>query len=393
MVTETGYNEWMTNLFKMANEGPMSILGHLRKTPGKKMQLMGGVKIKPFKYSKYNTTIRRRLLPGRAVYRRTTQQRVRARTMDTIFLLTSAIYIMYNAYYNNMGQISITDDTHILLDNLIFNILLPIVGGTGIAMAISEILFFIVNLQMPIMVTQSLVNVSNSWAHRGDSGLNAAKEISGDLIHLSKLARNTVATPMDYRWPTMRPQVMPIGVSAENAVALRKGTPSNSMMMKKIMQIYSQSTVDTVYDGPFPTYAEFANSTRDYLIKRSLELNDANKRRVMLLAMSTMTRRVVLLLIPHGHRQPNSGIGREIGNMFSRMKIETVSKALPSPSLAEYTQCDKCGKTDEDNVVAFSRRCGNCPYDMCDTCYSKLDRSYGYNSANLKKCPGCNADL
>jgi hypothetical protein len=382
MVTEAVYNEWMDNLFKMANDGPMSILDHLRKHPGQKMQ-MGGIKLK----SKNNTTFRRRILPTRVVHRRTTQQRVRARTIDTICLVTSAIYIMYNAY-NHLAQTPITG-TNNLLETLIFNILLPIIGGTGITIVINEILFFLVNFQIPIMVTQSLVNISNSWTQGKRSGLIAAQEISGDLIRISKLPTGT--TPMKYRWPTMHPQLMQRGVSVENlAVAFRKGTPTPKM--NDIMQLYSQSTIATVYDGPFPTYDELADSTRDYLLKRSLELIGANKRRVMLLAMSTMTRRVVLLLTRPGNR--HSIVGNEIGNMFSRMKIKSVSRALPAPSLAEYTQCDKCGNTDEENVVTFSRKCGNCPYDMCDTCYSKLDRSYGYNSsANFKKCPGCKATL
>jgi hypothetical protein len=378
MVTEAVYNELMSNLFKMANDGPMSILGHLRKHPGKKMQLVGGVKLK----SKY--TFRRRILPIRVVHRRTTQQRVRDRTMDTICLLTSAIYIIYIAY-NHMAQT--TGPNMLSLDTLLLNILGPVVGDTILIMVISQILFFLVNFQVPILLTQSLVNVSNSWARHGntDGGLIAAQEISDDLFTLSGIAETgtVAADPIGHRWDTthtIHPRPMSRGISAENiAVTLRQLAPTN--MMKKRIDERNQS---------FPTYAEFADSTRDYLLKRSLELTGANKRRVMLLAMSTMTRKVVVLLLTTRPGQRNV---RDISNMFSRMKIKTVSKALPAPSLAEYTQCDNCGNTDEENVVTFSRKCGNCPYDMCDTCYSTLQRSFGYNSANLKKCPGCKADL
>ena len=304
--------------------------------------------------------------------------------MDTICLLTSAIYIIYIAH-NHMAQT--TGPIMLSLDTLILNILGPVVGGTSLIMVISQILFFLVNFQVPILLTQSLVNVSNSWARHGntDDGLIAAQEISDDLFTLSGIAKTgtVAADPIGRRWDTIHPRPMSRGISAENfAVALRQGTPTN--MMKKRIAAPNHS---------FPTYAEFADSTRDYLLKRSLELTDANKRRVMLLAMSTMTRRVVLLLTTRPGPQRNSIVVRDIGNMFSRMKIKTVSKALPAPSLAEYTQCDKCGNTDEENVVTFSRKCGNCPYDMCDRCYSTLQRSFGYNSANIKKCPGCNADL
>lgn len=399
MVTESLYNEWIGNLFIMTTKGPMSILGHLLKPPGKKMQKMqltGGVKLKlkqssQFKKSK-RPTFSRRLL-SRVVHRRTTQHRAYRSTMQYMLTLSSAFFILYTAF-NDPHYTPRANARDPLLDSALFNILLPFCGAVGIIPAIAEILLFLINFQIPIMITQSLVNISNSWGHRNDHGLNAAQEISSDLIHLGNVAKriDDPTTHTDGRWPTMHPRPMPRGApSAENiVVAFRKGAP----MMQKLLQVFSLSTVA---NGPFPTYAELADSTRDYLLKRSLELNDANKRRVMLLAMSTMTRRVVLLLTtPPGRRTMNRGTGRIIGNLFSRVKIETVRNAITvAPALPVVTQCDECGETDEYATVTFSRKCGNCSHDMCDTCYSKLQRTnpYSGNSDKFKKCPGCNDDL
>ena len=392
MIPESVYNEWLNSLAKLANKGPMSIMGPLLKTPNKKIQLTGGVKIKPS--SRYGTVkLRRRtLIPSRAVYRRTIQHRVYRGTVQYLLILSSAIVIVYNAFNNPHYPSENSRDP--LLEFYLYNILLPLVGAGGILPIIAEILLFFINFQIPIMVTQSLVNISNSWAQRGNSGLNAAQEISRDFDYLGnyigELGTTTNPRPTDFRytrnWPTMHPRPMPSGVpSAENmALAFRKGNTT----INRMRDLFSPSAVFT---GPFPTYDELVDSTRDYLLKRSLELNDANKRRVMLLAMSTMTRGVVLLLTKPGRRSVI------VGHMFNRLKVKTVHKAITAPpallpELSYYTKCDKCGATDQYNTVTFSRKCGNCSYDMCDKCYSKLPKRNPYSNT-YNRCPRCKKEL
>ena len=405
MVTEAVYNEWVTSLFKIATEGPMAILGHLLKRPGKEVKkppgqikMIGGLKVKSNK--KKRITFARRLIPNsRGTYRRTTRHRAYRGTIEYVVYLSSVIIILYNAFiqpYYTLREIiqpyytprENTRDP--LYESALFTIIIPLFGAACVVPIIAEILIFLINFQVPIMITQSLVNVSNSWAHRssdvaGESS-DVAGEISKDLIHLSKVSKAAKPTEpsqssaASLRYCTMRPAPMLRVVSAEKMVAAFRGaTPMN-----KILQVFSPSASASAVSEPFPTYDQLVESTRDYLLKRSLELNDANKRRVMLLAMSTMTRRVILLLTkPDRHTRSN------VANLFSRVKIATVRKAITAPY---YTRCDKCGSTDEDDGVTFSRRCGECSYDMCDTCYSKLKRYNPYSDthSNVNKlCPGC----
>lgn len=384
MVTEAVYNEWVTSLFKIATEGPMAILGHLLKMPGKEVKkppgqikMIGGLKVKSNK--KKRITFARRLIPNsRGTYRRTTRHRAYRGTIEYVVYLSSVIIILYNAfiqpYYTPREN---TRDP--LYESALYNIIVPLFGAVCVVPIIAEILIFLINFQVPIMITQSLVNVSNSWAHRSS---DVAGEISKDLIHLSKVSK--AAKPTEPSQSTAAGlRYCPIRrsfdlVRLEKMVAAFRGaTPMN-----KILQVFSPSASASA--SPFPTYDQLVESTRDYLLKRSLELNDANKRRVMLLAMSTMTRRVILLLTkPDRHTRSN------VANLFSRVKIATVRKAITAPY---YTRCDKCGSTDEDDGVTFSRRCGECSYDMCDTCYSKLKRYNPYSDthSNVNKlCPGC----
>ena len=151
-----------------------------------------------------------------------------------------------------------------------------------------------------------------------------------------------------------------------------------------------------------PTYEEIVDSTRDYLLKRSLALSDGNKRRIMLLAMTGMTRRVVVLLTTPANRGFSRRVGLDVQNMFSRVKGETAYKLIAQKTPAPgdyYTVCDRCGRTDEndedEDAVTFSRACGNCSYDMCDECYSTLQRRnpYSVSDDGYKVCPRCEHDL
>jgi hypothetical protein len=386
MVTEAVYNEWVTSLFKIATEGPMAILGHLLKRPGKEVKkppgqikMIGGLKVKSNK--KKRITFARRLIPNsRGTYRRTTRHRAHRGTIQYVVYLSSVIIILYNAfiqpYYTPREN---TRDP--LYESALYNIIVPLFGAVCVVPIIAEILIFLINFQVPIMIMQSLANVSNSWAHRRS---DVAEEISEVLIHLSKDSKAakptepSQSTATDLRYCPIRRSFDLVRLE-KMVAAFRGATPMN-----KILQVFSPSASASASASPFPTYDQLVESTRDYLLKRSLGLNDANKRRVMLLAMSTMTRRVILLLTkPDRHNRSN------VANLFSRVKIATVRKAITAPY---YTRCDNCGSTDEDDGVTFSRRCGDCSYDMCDTCYSKLQRHNPYSDthSNVNKlCPGC----
>jgi hypothetical protein len=187
------------------------------------------------------------------------------------------------------------------------------------------------------------------------------------------------------------------GPSAESVVVAHK-TPMNRMMRL----LLPEEALVTERAMQIPRYEEFVDSTRDYLLKRSIALSDGNKRRVMLLAMTAMTRRVVVLLLtaPANRGGSRRWVDLDVQNMFSRVKGETAYKLItPAPGYY-YTVCDSCGRTDENDedkdAVTFSRKCGTCSYDMCDTCYSKLKRRNPYSfsdSTSYKVCPRCKHDL
>jgi len=265
-----------------------------------------------------------------------------------------------------------------------YNLVIPFAGAYGIIPAATEILLFLVNFQTPIAIMRALTNVSNRLADLGNSELRAAQEMVDDLSHLSEVADRVRADR------SLRPAVSRVGPSAESVVVAHK-TPMNRM---KALATESAMQI--------PRYEEFVDSTRDYLLKRSIALSDGNKRRVMLLAMTAMTRRVVVLLLtaPANRGGSRRWIGLDVQNMFSRVKGETAYKLItPAPGYY-YTVCDSCGRTDENDedkdAVTFSRKCGICSYDMCDTCYSKLKRRNPYSfsdSTTYKVCPRCKHDL
>lgn len=398
MVTEVVYNEWISSLFKVVtharNEDELKKIfdelvekarsGSGSKTPRK---LTGGLKVKPSKYRHKNVTLRRRLVASRPVYRRTTQQRAYRGTVQYLLLLSSFIFIIYNAFNNpRMPNENARDP---LLEFALLNLFIPLVGINVVVPPISEILLFLVNFQTPIAIMRALTNVSNRFFGNGE--LRAAQETVDDLSHLSKVAES-----VDRR---LRPAASRGGPSAESVAAAHK-TPMNramrlllpeeALVMESAMQI--------------PRYEEFVDSTRDYLLKRSLALSDGNKRRVMLLAMTGMTRRVVVLLTtpPENRGASSRRTGLVVQNMFSRVKGKTAYKLIAHKTPAPghyYTVCDSCGRTDEndedEDAVTFSRACGNCSYDMCDTCYSKLQRRnpYSVSDDTYKVCPRCKHDL
>jgi hypothetical protein len=249
---------------------------------------------------------------------------------------------------------------------------------------VAEIILFLSNFQTPIAIMRALTNVSNRFFR--NSELRAAQEMVDDLSHLSEVADRVRADR------SLRPAVSRRGPSAESVVVAHK-TPVNRM---KALATESAMQI--------PRYEEFVDSTRDYLLKRSIALSDGNKRRVMLLAMAAMTRRVVVLLLtaPANRGGSRRWVGLDVQNMFSRVKGETAYKLIaqktPAPGYY-YTVCDSCGRTDEndedEDAVTFSRACGNCSYDMCDECYSKLQRRnpYSLSDATYKVCPRCKHDL
>ena len=413
MVTEVVYNEWISSLFKVTharNEDELKKIfdelvekagsgsrqsGSRRsrqsgsKTPRK---LTGGLKVKPSKYRHKNVTLRRRLVPSRPVYRRTTQQRVVRGSIHYLLLLSSFIFIIYNAFNN--PSMPNEDSRDPLLEFAMLNLFIPFAGMTGVIPPISEILLFLINFQTPIAIMRALTNVSNRFF--GNSEVRAAQETVDDLSHLSEVA-DIVDRRLQRR--SIRPAASRGGPSAESVVAARK-TPMNRMMR---LLLPKESTRATESAMQIPMYEEFVDSTRDYLLKQSLALSDGNKRRVMLLAMTAMTSRVVVLLTtPASRGASRRRAGLVVQNMFSRVKGETAYKLIahktPAPGYY-YTVCDSCGRTDEndedEDAVTFSRACGNCSYDMCDTCYSKLQRRnpYSVSDDTYKVCPRCKHDI
>ena len=395
MVTEVVYNEWISSLFKVTharNEDELKKIfdelvekaGSRRSGSGSKTprKLMGGLKVKPSKYGHKNVTLRRRLVPNRPVYRRTTQQRVVRGSIQYLLLLSSFIFIIYNAWNNPRMPHEKSNDP--LLEFAFFNFFIPFnVAAAGIIPPVSEILLFLINFQTPAIIMRALTNVSNRFF--GNSELRAAQETVDDLSHLSKIAESA-----DRR---LRTAASRGGPSAESMVVAHK-TPMNRMLR---LLLPEESTRATQSAMQIPRYEDLVDSTRDYLLKRSLALSDGNKRRVMLLAMTGMTRRVVVLLTKPANRGFSRRVGLDVQNMFSRVKGETAYK-LTVPG-HYYTVCDSCGRTDEndedEDTVTFSRACGNCSYDMCDTCYSKLQRRnpYSVSDDNYKVCPRCKHDI
>ena len=410
MVTEVVYNEWISSLFKVAHARSENELKKIfdelvekagygsrsrrsrqsrqsRQSGSKNpRELTGGLKVKPAKYRHKNVTLRRQLVSSRPVYRRTTQQRVVRGTIHYLLILSSFIFIIYNAFNNpRMPNEGVRDP---LLEFALLNLFIPLVGVNVVVPPISEILLFLINFQTPVAIMRALTNVSTRFF--GNSELRAAQEMVGDLSHLSD-----VADLVDRR---LRPSASRGGPSAESVAAARK-TPVNRMMRLLLPEeaLAAQSAMQ------IPRYEEFVDSTRDYLLKRSIALSDGNKRRVMLLAMSAMTSRVVVLLTTPASRGASSRrAGLVVQNMFSRVKGETAYKLIAHKTTAPghyYTVCDSCGRTDEndedEDAVTFSRACGNCSYDMCDTCYSKLQRRnpYSVSDDNHKVCPRCKHDI
>jgi hypothetical protein len=409
MVTEVVYNEWISSLFKVTharNEDELKKIfdelvekagsgsrrsgsGSRRSGSKKPRELMGGLKVKPSKYRPKNATLRRRLVPSRPVYRRTTQQRVVRGTIHYFMVLSSFIFIIYNAFNNpRMPNEDVRDP---LLEFALLNLFIPLLGMNVVGPPISELLLFLINFQTPVAIMRALTNVSTRLADIGNSDLRAAQEMVDDLSHLSD-----VADLVDRR---LRPSGSRGGPSAESVAASRK-TPVNRMMGL----LLPEEALATESAMQIPRYEEFVDSTRDYLLKRSIALSDGNKRRVMLLAMSAMTSRVVVLLTtPASRGASRRRAGLVVQHMFSRVKGETAYKLIaqktPAPGYY-YTVCDSCGRTDEndedEDAVTFSRACGNCSYDMCDTCYSKLQRRGPYSfsdSTSHKVCPRCKHDI
>lgn len=410
MVTEVVYNEWISSLFKVTharNEDELkqifdelvekagSTRSRSRSRSGSKKprELMGGLKVKPSKYRPKNATLRRRLVPSRPVYRRTTQHRVVRGTIDFFLVMSSFIFIIYNAFNNpRMPNEGVRKP---LLEFALLNLFIPLFVATGIIPPIRELLLFLINFQTPIAIMRALTNVSTRFFGNRNSDLRAAQEMVDDLSHLSD-----VADLVDRR-RLLRPSASRGGPSAESVAAARK-TPMNRMMRL----LLPKEALATESAMQIPRYEEFVDSTRDYLLKRSLALSDGNKRRVMLLAMSAMTSRVVVLLTTTTTPASRGASRRRaVQHMFSRVKGETAYKLIaqktPAPGYY-YTVCDSCGRTDENDedkdAVTFSRACGNCSYDMCDTCYSKLQRLNPYllsvsDSTTYKVCPRCKHDL
>jgi hypothetical protein len=295
--------------------------------------------------------------------------------------------MIYNAFNN--PRIPSENSRDPLLEFAFINLFIPFAGMNVVGPPISELLLFLINFQTPVAIMRALTNVSTRFF--GNSELRAAQEMVDDLSHLSD-----VADLVDRR---LRPSASRGGPSAESVVAARK-TPVNRMMGLLLPKeaLAAESAMQ------IPRYEEFVDSTRDYLLKRSIALSDGNKRRVMLLAMSAMTSRVVVLLLtaPANRGGSRRWVGLDVQNMFSRVKGETAYKLIaqktPAPGYY-YTVCDSCGRTDEndedEDAVTFSRACGNCSYDMCDTCYSKLQRRnpYSISDDNHKVCPRCKHDI
>jgi hypothetical protein len=410
MVTEVVYNEWISSLFKVVtharseneNElkkifdelvekaGSRSRSRRSRQSGSKKpRELMGGLKVKPSKYRHKNVTLRRRLVSSRPVYRRTTQQRAYRGTVQYLLILSSFIFIIYNAFNNSHVPSENARDP--LLEFALYNLFIPFAGMNAVIPPISELLLFLINFQTPVAIMRALTNVSNRFFGNSDSEVRAAQEMVGDLSHLSE-----VADRVDRR---LRPSASRWGPSAESVAAAHK-TPVNRMMRL----LLPEEALATESAMQIPRYEEFVDSTRDYLLKRSIALSDGNKRRVMLLAMSAMTSRVVVLLTtpPENRGASRRRAGLVVQNMFSRVKGETAYKLIAQKTPAPghyYTVCDSCGRTDEndedEDAVTFSRACGNCSYDMCDTCYSNLQRRnpYSVSDDNYKVCPRCKHDI
>ena len=406
MVTEVVYNEWISSLFKVTharNEDELKKIfdelvekaGSGSRQSGSKTprELMGGLKVKPSKYRHKNVTLRRRLVSSRPVYRRTTQQRAYRGTVQYLLILSSFIFMIYNAFNNPRVPSENARDP--LLEFALYNLFIPFAGMNAVIPPISEVLLFLINFQTPIAIMRALTNVSTRFFGNSDSELRAAQETVDDLSHLSK-----VADHMDNMDRMLRPSAIRRGPfpSAESVVAAHK-TPMNRMMRLE-EALATQSAMQ------IPRYEEFVDSTRDYLLKRSIALSDGNKRRVMLLAMSAMTSRVVVLLTTtpenRGATRHRRRAGLVVQNMFSRVKGETAYKLIAHKTPAPghyYTVCDSCGRTDEndedEDAVTFSRACGNCSYDMCDTCYSKLKRRnpYSVSDDTYKVCPRCKHDI
>lgn len=405
MVTEVVYNEWISSLFKVTharNEDELKkIFDELVEKAGsrrsrssrsgsgskKPRELTGGLKVKPSKYRHKNVTLRRRLVSSRPVYRRTTQQRVYRGTVQYLLILSSFIFMIYNAFNNpRMPNENARDP---LLEFALLNLFIPFAGMTGVIPPISEVILFLINFQTPIAIMRALTNVSTRFF--GNSEVRAAQETVDDLSHLSKIAESA-----DRR---LRTAVSRGGPSAESVAAAHK-TPVNRMMG---LLLPEESTRATQSAMQIPRYEDLVDSTRDYLLKRSIALSDGNKRRVMLLAMTGMTRRVVVLLTtPASRGASRRRAGLVVQHMFSRVKGETAYKLIAQKTPAPghyYTVCDSCGRTDEndedEDAVTFSRACGNCSYDMCDTCYSKLQRRnpYSVSDDTYKVCPRCKHDI
>ena len=398
MVTEVVYNEWISSLFKVTharNEDELKKIfdelvekagsGSRRSGSKTPRELTGGLKVKPSKYRHKNVTLRRRLVSSRPVYRRTTQQRVYRGTVQYLLILSSFIFMIYNAFNNpRMPNENARDP---LLEFALLNLFIPFAGMTGVIPPISEVILFLINFQTPIAIMRALTNVSTRFF-----GNSAAQETVDDLSHLSKVAES-----VDRR---LRPAASRGGPSAESVVVAHK-TPMNRMMRL----LLPEEALATQSAMQIPRYEEFVDSTRDYLLKRSIALSDGNKRRVMLLAMSAMTSRVVVLLTTPPENRGSSRrrrAGLVVQNMFSRVKGETAYKLIAHKTPAPghyYTVCDSCGRTDEndedEDAVTFSRACGNCSYDMCDTCYSKLKRRNPYSDSGdtYKVCPRCKHDI
>ena len=389
MVTEVVYNEWISSLFKVAharNEDELKkIFDELveKAGSGKPPELKGGLKVKRSKYQQKKKTLRGRLVSSRAVYRRTTRNRVDRGSIRDLLLVSSFIFIIYRAW-NNPLMLPHADSENPLLEFAFFNFLIPYsVAAACIIPSVAEIILFLSNFQIPIAIMRALTNVSNRF---GTSELSAAQETVDDLSHLSKVAESA-----DRR---LRTAASRGGPSAESMVVAHK-TPMNRMLRLLLPEEATRAM-------PIPTYEEIVDSTRDYLLKRSLALSDGNKRRIMLLAMTGMTRRVVLLLTTTANRGFSRRVGLDVQNMFSRVKGETAYKLIAQKTPAPgdyYTVCDRCGRTDEndedEDAVTFSRACGNCSYDMCDECYSTLQRRnpYSVSDDGYKVCPRCEHDL
>jgi hypothetical protein len=399
MVTEAVYNEWVSSLSKLVMAARSNDEVGLQKifdelivkmsgvspvspvSPSKPFippELTGGLKVK--KYNRKNRTLRRRLLPGHAVYRRTTQQRVFRETVQYFLVLPSLIFIIYMAINNPRMPNETAKDP--LLEFALLNFFIPFVGMNGIVLPLSEMILFLINFQIPISIMQSLVNVYNWFADNIDRGTVAANEIVDDLSDLSELA---VSVYPDRRFSRMRPSSQ---------------TPSAESMVSAYRKKKAQL--------PLPPYDELVDRTRDYLLKKSLALNHSNQRRIMLLAMTGMTRRVALLLLtPTSTSRPDLRLSRRFNRnslqttLLSKVKGATAYKLTLPQKKTFYTVCDSCNRTDEyskdedPNAVTFSRACGSCSYDMCDTCYSKLQRRNPYSSSDTiyKICPRCKNDL